>query len=101
MGLYSCLFNTLSGDKRMVSNFQKFVNYFKENYHPEEKEIIMGELVFKELFYSNISNERQNYAHVAKLFAHHGLVVMISKARYVVNLDLIRSFSGVTSREKV
>lgn len=85
----------------MASNFQKFINYFKETYHEEEKQVIMGELVFKELFYSNVSNERQNYAHVAKLFAHHGLVIMISKARYVINLDLIRSFSGVTSREKV
>lgn len=81
----------------MVSNFQKFIQYFKEKYpHEDEKEIIMGEMIFKELFFSNISNERQSYSHVARLFVHHGFLVMLSKARFIISLDKIRKWDGVT-----
>lgn len=84
----------------MASNFQKFVDYFKTHYNEDEKELIMGEFVFKELFFSNISNERQAYSHVAKMFVHYGLLIMLSKARYIISLDKIRNFDGGVAREK-
>jgi len=84
----------------MVSYFQKFISFFKNNYDEADKELIMGELVFKEMFFSNINPERQNYSHVARLFVHHGFLVMLSKARFIISLDKIRNFDGETYAHK-
>ena len=85
----------------MASNFQKYIQYFKDKYpHEDEKEIIMGEMIFKETFFANVSNERQAYSHVAKLFVHHGFLVMLSKARFIISLDKIRNWTGDQSNAK-
>jgi len=78
----------------MVTHFQKFIDYFKVHYHEDEKQLILGELVFKELFFSKVSNDRKNYSHVVSLFSHHGFLVMFSKSKYIINLDRIRHFNG-------
>lgn len=85
----------------MASNFQKYIQYFKDKYpHADEKEIIMGEMIFKETFFSNVSNERQSYSHVARLFVHHGFLVMLSKARFIISIDKIRNWEGDTANAK-
>lgn len=84
----------------MPSYFQRFIEYFKTHYDENDKEIIMGELMFRELFFENVTTERYHYSHVTKLMVHHGFLVMISKARYIISLDKLRSFTGVNAREK-
>lgn len=84
----------------MASQFQKFVQYFKNKYEPTDKELIMGELQFKELYLANVSSDRSNFPHVAKLFVQNGFLVMLAKSRYIINLDAIRAYNGANEYEK-
>lgn len=85
----------------MPSHFERFVEYFKNKYDSEDKELIMGELQFKELYFANVGRDRAPFPHVVRMFVQNGFLIMLAKSRYIINLDAIRAYNGAVEYEKL